>query len=242
VTLSDVIEVALRMNVARLVVGEVRGAEAATLLEAVSTGGRAALCAIHAGSAREAFNKFVMLCMRTAVSSDFMSRGFMNRDSAVQLAAETLHYIVDIHMDADPAPDARDAHEPRAAGRYVDRVVEVNGLGDRLAPVVTEVFAPAPDGRAVFAQRPERLGTLQRAGFDPKWFLYGNDQWYVAPTPAAQNVSRPAPHQQQHQNQHQQRDGGRGFQNMTPVPKPSLTEQDVFDRQYLHDRRRLDQE
>ena len=223
VTLSDVIEVALRMNVARLVVGEVRGPEAATLLEAVSTGGRAALCAIHAASAREAFNKFVMLCMRTT----------MSRDSAVQLAAETLHYIVDIHLDTDPATDMR---EPRATGRYVDRIVEINGLGDRLAPVVTEVFAPGPDGRAVFAQRPERLATLQRAGFDPKWFLYGNDQWYVAPVPAAQNVSRPAPHQQ--------REGGSGrsFQNMTPVPKPSLTEQDVFDRQYLHDRRRLDQE
>ncbi|MEZ0106054.1 Flp pilus assembly CpaF family ATPase [Catenulispora sp. EB89] len=221
VTLSDVIEVALRMNVARLVVGEVRGPEAATLLEAVSTGGRAALCAIHSGSTREAFNKFVMLCMRTT----------MNRDSAVQLAAETLHYIVDIRMDTEPATDMR---EPRATARYVDRVVEVNGLGERLAPVVTEIFAPGPDGRAVFAQRPERLATLQRAGFDPKWFLYGNDQWYVAPTPAAQNVSRPAPHQQ--------REGGRGFQNMTPVPKPSLTEQDVFDRQYLHERRRLDQE
>uniref|UniRef100_UPI001E629D25 CpaF family protein n=1 Tax=Catenulispora pinisilvae TaxID=2705253 RepID=UPI001E629D25 len=241
VTLSDVIEVALRMNVARLVVGEIRGAEAATLLEAVSTGGRAALCGIHANSTREAFNKFVMLCMRTTMSRDFMSRDVMSRDSAVQLAAETLHYIVDIRLDTDsPSPaDARDPREPRATGRYVDRVVEVNGLGDRLAPIVTEVFGPGPDGRAVFAQRPERLATLQRAGFDPKWFLYGNDQWYVAPTPAAQNVSRPAPHQQQQQ---QQRDGGRGFQNMTPVPKPSLTEQDVFDRQYLHDRRRLDQE
>ena len=130
---------------------------------------------------------------------------------------------------------ATDLREPRAAGRYVDRVVEINGLGERLAPVVTEVFAPGPDGRAVFAQRPERLATLQRAGFDPKWFLYGNDQWYVAPVPAAQNVSRPAPHQQRE-------GGGRSFQNMTPVPKPSLTEQDVFDRQYLHDRRRLDQE
>lgn len=216
VTLSDVIEVALRMNVARLVVGEVRGPEAATLLEAVSTGGRAALCAIHSGSAREAFNKFVMLCMRTT----------MSRDSAVQLAAETLHYVVNIRMDTEPATDSR---EPRATGRYVDRVVEINGLGERLAPVVTEVFAPGPDGRAVFAQRPERLATLQRAGFDPKWFLYGNDQWYVAPVPAAQNVSRPAPHQQ--------REGGRGFQNMTPVPKPSLTEQDVFDRQYLRTRR-----
>lgn len=222
VTLSDVIEVALRMNVARLVVGEVRGPEAATLLEAVSTGGRAALCAIHAMSAREAFNKFVMLCMRTT----------MSRDSAVQLAAETLHYVVDIHLDAEPPTDLG---EPRATARYVDRVVEINGLGERLAPVVTEVFAPGPDGRAVFAQRPERLAALQRAGFDPKWFLYGNDQWYVAPVPAAQNVSRPAPHQQRE-------GGGRSFQNMTPVPKPSLTEQDVFDRQYLHDRRRLDQE
>jgi Flp pilus assembly CpaF family ATPase len=233
VTLSDIIDVALRMNVARLVVGEVRGSEAATLLEAVSTGGRAALAAIHAGSSREAFNKFVMLCMRTT----------MSRDSAVQLAAETLHYIVDIRMDTEPATELR---EQRATGRYVDRVVEINGLGDRLLPVVTEVFAPGPDGRAVFAQRPERLATLQRAGFDPKWFLYGNDQWYVAPVPAAQNVSRPAPHQQGQQGppspQKQQRDGGRGFQNMTPVPKPSLTEQDVFDRQYLHDRRRLDRE
>jgi Flp pilus assembly CpaF family ATPase len=224
VTLSDVIEVALRMNVARLVVGEVRGSEAATLLEAVSTGGRAALCAIHASSTREAFNKFVMLCMRTT----------MTRDSAVQLAAETLHYIVNIRMDTGPSADAPDPHSAR---RYVDRVVEIDGLGERLTPVVTEVFAPGSDGRAVFAQRPERLAALQRAGFDPKWFLYGNDQWYAAPAPAAQNVSRPAPQQQRGAG-----GGGPGFQNMTPVPKPSLTEQDVFDRQYLHDRRRLDQD
>jgi hypothetical protein len=137
-------------------------------------------------------------------------------------------------MDAGPASDARD---PSTVRRFVDRVVEIDGLGERLTPVVTEVFAPGSDGRAVFAQRPERLATLQRAGFDPKWFLYGNDQWYVAPAPAARNVSRPAPQQQQ-----QQRSSGPGFQNMTPVPKPSLTEQDVFDRQYLHDRRGLDQE
>ncbi|NUR62139.1 MAG: Flp pilus assembly complex ATPase component TadA [Catenulispora sp.] len=167
VTLTDIMEVALRMNFTRLIVGEIRGAEVVAMLEAVSTGGRGSLCTMHANSARDVFGRFVTLCTRTN----------MTRDSAVQLAAESLHYIVNVQMDADSAAGMQNV---RSARRYVDQIVEVNGMGDGMNPSATDVFAPGSDGRAVFAHRPEKMARLQKAGFDPNWLLHGNDSWSLA--------------------------------------------------------------
>ena len=50
VTLSDLVVDALRMNLRRIIVGEVRGSEAIPMLEAMSTGD-GSLCTIHARTA-----------------------------------------------------------------------------------------------------------------------------------------------------------------------------------------------
>ena len=243
VTLTDIMEVALRMNFTRLIVGEIRGAEVVAMLEAVSTGGRGSLCTMHANSARDVFGRFVTLCTRTN----------MTRDSAVQLAAESLHYIVNVQMDADSAAGVQNT---RSARRYVDQIVEVNGMGDGMNPSATDVFALAADGRAVFAHRPEKMTRLQKAGFDPNWLLHGNDSWSLAGVGGSGGGGRGggggATAQQKAQQaspaQHRAETVAAPFKGMgNPVAASAYRDQagrvpdeDQFDRQYLHDRQRID--
>jgi pilus assembly protein CpaF len=61
ITLSDLVRLALRLRPDRLVMGEVRGAEAKDLLMALSTGHRGSLATLHAESARQALLRLEML-------------------------------------------------------------------------------------------------------------------------------------------------------------------------------------
>lgn len=54
VTMNDLIKASLRMRPNRIIVGEVRGAEAVSMLQAFSTGHSGSLSSIHANSARDA--------------------------------------------------------------------------------------------------------------------------------------------------------------------------------------------
>jgi len=58
---------ALRMRPTRIIVGEVRGAEALDFLQAASTGHDGSLCSLHAGSPEEAlFSRLPMMCALAA--------------------------------------------------------------------------------------------------------------------------------------------------------------------------------
>ena len=61
VTIRELVRNALRMRPDRIVVGEVRGAEAIDLLQAVNTGHDGSLTTLHAGSAEEAVLRLVMM-------------------------------------------------------------------------------------------------------------------------------------------------------------------------------------
>jgi pilus assembly protein CpaF len=63
VTIRRLVRNALRMRPDRLIVGEVRGAEALDLLIALSTGHAGSLCTIHAGSAAEALRRLETLAL-----------------------------------------------------------------------------------------------------------------------------------------------------------------------------------
>lgn len=66
VTFDDLFKAVLRHRPDRIIVGEVRGAEARTLLDAMNTGHRGTLATIHASSAEEAIHRLAILAMRAS--------------------------------------------------------------------------------------------------------------------------------------------------------------------------------
>jgi len=64
ITLAHMLRTALRMRPDRLVVGEVRGAEAVHLLQALNTGHDGSLCTIHANSATDALARLATLVLQ----------------------------------------------------------------------------------------------------------------------------------------------------------------------------------
>src|SRR4051794_13483935 len=67
VTIRRLVRNALRMRPDRIIVGEVRGAEALDLLSALTTGHAGSLCTIHAGSAAEALRRLETLALMADV-------------------------------------------------------------------------------------------------------------------------------------------------------------------------------
>jgi pilus assembly protein CpaF len=63
VTIRRLVRNALRMRPDRIVVGEVRGAEALDMLTALSTGHDGSLCTVHAGSPAEALRRIELLAL-----------------------------------------------------------------------------------------------------------------------------------------------------------------------------------
>jgi type IV secretory pathway ATPase VirB11/archaellum biosynthesis ATPase len=64
VTLTELVEQSLVMNVSRVWLGEVRGEEAWPLIEVMEAGEGGSACTLHARSARHAFERLANLCMR----------------------------------------------------------------------------------------------------------------------------------------------------------------------------------
>lgn len=64
VTFDDLLKAVLRHRPDRIIVGEVRGAEARTLLDAMNTGHRGTLATIHSSGAEEAIRRLATLVMR----------------------------------------------------------------------------------------------------------------------------------------------------------------------------------
>jgi Flp pilus assembly CpaF family ATPase len=152
VSLADLVVSALRMNLRRIIVGEVRGVEVLPMLEAMTTGD-GSMCTVHARSAHHAIDRIVTLCMTgdTAMTDTF----------AYRLTAGAVDLVVHLQL-------VDDTHTGGQRHRHVSEVLEVHGVGEHARPATTTVFAPGPDGRAVPAHPPQCLPALQRAGFDPR--------------------------------------------------------------------------
>ena len=70
ITFDDLLKSVLRHRPDRILVGEVRGSEARTLLDAMNTGHRGTLATIHANNAQEALYRLGSLATRGAGGSD----------------------------------------------------------------------------------------------------------------------------------------------------------------------------
>ena len=177
IAMYDLCKAALRMSPDRVIVGEVRGGEVMQLLQSMGIGNDGSLGTIHAGSTRAAINKMLIYAQRSPDSP--------TPDSVLREIAEVLHLLVYIKK----LPDGR---------RAITSIREVVGFEDGRV-VTSEVFAPGPDGVAVystpFEADGEPLARLVAAGFDPE--VLGEPYRPGSVGPRAQ--PQPAPSRQQSQ-------------------------------------------
>lgn len=97
----------LRSGADRVIVGELRGPEAATFLSACGTGSDGSMATIHASSPRQALSRLVRYCLASGLAGA--------QTALIGEAAEVIHLVV--HMASDP----------RTGFRGVSTITEVLG-------------------------------------------------------------------------------------------------------------------
>jgi pilus assembly protein CpaF len=107
VTIRDLVRNALRMRPDRIVVGEVRGAEALDMLQAMNTGHEGSLSTVHANSPRDALRRIETMVL------------FGGLDLPLRAIREQVASAIDLVVQLD-----RDA----AGVRFVSAISEVTGL------------------------------------------------------------------------------------------------------------------
>jgi pilus assembly protein CpaF len=105
VSFNDLLKAALRWRPDRIILGEVRGEEARTLLDSFNTGHAGSMATIHASSAVKALRRFGELAMRSHQQS--------NRDDISAEIAETVQVVVQAGRYAE--------------GRKVSEIIAVRG-------------------------------------------------------------------------------------------------------------------
>ena len=134
----------------RLIIGEVRQAEALDLLIAMNSG-QPSLATVHANSAREAVTK---LCTLPLLAGDNISPAFV-----VPTVAGAVDLVV--HMRATPDGRRRVREIVALTGRIEEQIVEIAPLFSwRSGRLVRDVGFPRHEDR--FEQHGFRLSTLLR--------------------------------------------------------------------------------
>lgn len=105
-SLYDLLRASLRMRPDRIIVGEVRGPEARTMLTAFNTGHDGGVCTVHASDARAGLLRLEQLC----------AQGGSDRTVAREEIAQAIHVVAHI--------------ERRNGHRVLREVLAVDGLSD----------------------------------------------------------------------------------------------------------------
>ncbi len=92
ITFDDLLKSALRWRPDRIILGEVRGIEARTLLDSLNTGHTGSLATIHANSAAKALRRFANLVLRSHAQATF-------EDIEAEIG-EAVDYVV--HVEREP--------------------------------------------------------------------------------------------------------------------------------------------
>lgn len=149
ISLRRLIKESLRMRPDRLVVGEVREAEALDLLIALNSG-IPGMCSLHANSARDAL---VKLCTLPLLAG---------RNIDVSFVTPTVASAIDLVVHAELGRDGR------------RRVVEVVAPSGRIAGGEVEaatLFTRVGDRLVATGELPPRMAGFERAGVDPAAIL-----------------------------------------------------------------------
>jgi Flp pilus assembly CpaF family ATPase len=156
VTMLDLTRMALRMDPDRVVVGEVRGAEAFPMLMAMSQGNNGSMCTLHADSTRAVFPK---LAAYVAMADTRLPIETVNL-----LVSTAVHFVIYI----DQIDGVRRVTSVR-------EVIDADGA----LVVSNEVFRPGPIGGAVpgYPLRDATIALLDANGFDAS-LLDAPDGWW----------------------------------------------------------------
>ncbi len=149
ITMEELSKRSLRSGADRVVVGELRGSEAATFLSACGTGSDGSMATIHASSPRQALSRLVRYCLSSNTAA--------SQSALIQEAAEVIHLVV--HLRGDP----------RTGFRGVNTVSEVvSSDGDRFE--MHDIFGRRQRGgpMTLFGRprSPEVIERVEEGGLD----------------------------------------------------------------------------
>lgn len=134
ISIRDLVRNALRMRPTRIIVGEVRGAEALDMLLAMNTGHEGSLTTIHGNSPRDALDRLATLAM--------MAGERLANEELVRMVSRTIDLVVQLRVSV------------RTGERRIASIFEVTGLD---AGVINghDLWALG-GGRLVWCGRPPR--------------------------------------------------------------------------------------
>lgn len=159
VTMRDLVRNALRMRPDRIICGEVRGAEALDMLQAMNTGHDGSMCTLHANSPREAITRLEN--MVTMATANLPTRAIR------QQIVGAVNLIIQVARMRDGV-------------RRVTHVTEIVGMEGEVVTLqdlfTYEYQGEAPDGSLIgeFRAAPVRPHFLRRAAY------YGLDRALLA--------------------------------------------------------------
>ena len=145
VTISDLMPEALRQNLSRLVVGEVRGGEAAAMFEAMQAG-TGTLSTTHSHSAESTIDR---------LASRVAQGGVLTIDEAYRQIAHNIHLLVHVRLQDDTwkggvaapvrvrGPPGRPGHRERPAGHPPDLLRHRHRRPSRRASSPTPTSRPS---------------------------------------------------------------------------------------------------
>ncbi len=158
VTIRDLVRNSLRMRPDRIVVGEVRGAEALDMLQAMNTGHEGSLSTLHSNSPRDALSRLETMVLMA---------GF---ELPVRAIREQVVGAVDLIVHLSRMRDG---------SRKVTRVVEVEGLeGDTVTLSDLFVYKASPD----LDEEGRVQGQIVPTGIRPKFESRLRDYGHVLDT------------------------------------------------------------
>jgi pilus assembly protein CpaF len=108
IRIRDLVRNALRMRPTRIIVGEVRGAEALDMLLAMNTGHEGSLTTIHGNSPRDALDRLATLAQ--------MAEERVSGDALTKMVAHTIELVLQLRFD------------PRTGRRQLVSIFEVAGM------------------------------------------------------------------------------------------------------------------
>ena len=143
-TVADLMPEALRQNLTRLIVGEVRGAEAAAMFEAMQAGA-GTMSTTHAHSAASTIDR---------LASRVAQGGVLGVDEAYRQIAHNVGLIIHLRL-------VDDTWAGGLRRRFVDEILHITGGVENGRPVTTSVFSLGTSGEPLFLPPGDLLEQLR---------------------------------------------------------------------------------